>query len=203
MDFRSLTSLLLRLTGVLMIVGPAVSVPHTFVQLLMLASANGAADLTVVSLQTWLLTALAAAFPMIIGAFLLYFPATVANGIVAGITDDGAQDARYLTEIAFSILGLYFLATAMFDATYWCAKLRLYPALFEPLSTSRPQIPDRDFAGMVSTGVQFVAGLALLLHGCRLADIVRRLRSRLDAAHAQLSDQHDPDLPDPGQPARH
>jgi hypothetical protein len=191
MDYRSLTSLLLRLTGIIMMVGPAVWVPRAFLELLSLARAGGTVDLAAVNLQTWLLTAVAASFPMVIGLLLIYFPATVANRVIARDTDaagrhagvhgDVGQDLRHLEEVGFSILGLYFVATAMFDAVYWCAKLRLYPALFDEPYVRRVML-DREFAGIVATGAQFVAGLALLLSGRGVAGIVRRLRGPLVTA---------------------
>ncbi len=125
MDYISLTSLLLRLTGVVIMAASAVSVPGTFVSLYLRDVGGGG-----VNAETWLLTAIAATFPIVIGLLLIYFPARVANKLVAGdgeAADAQRLDAQHLEQIAFSILGLYFIAMAMFDAVYWCAKLRLYP----------------------------------------------------------------------------
>ncbi len=175
MDYKSLTSLLLRVTGVIMMVASAISVPHTFLSLY-LRDVGGSG----INAETWLLTAIAATFPIVIGLLLIYFPARVANRVVAGDGDTAdAQhlDAQHLEQIAFSILGLYFVAMAMSDAVYWYAKLRLYPVFFlESGLSSRPL--DRDFAGVVQTGVQFVIGMLLLLGGGRgLAALFRRLRT--------------------------
>lgn len=178
MDYRSLTSLLLRLTGVVIMAASAVSVPGTFVSLYLRDVGGGG-----VNAETWLLTAIAATFPIVIGLLLIYFPARVANKLVAGdgeAADAQRLDAQHLEQIAFSILGLYFIAMAMFDAVYWCAKRASTPFILVDLGLSarRPLLLlDRDFAGVVQTGVQFVIGVLLLFGGRGLANLLRRLRT--------------------------
>jgi hypothetical protein len=185
MDYKSLTSLLLRLTGVIMMVTSAIYVPVTFIGLAQLGLVFKYADRGVI-VETWLLTAVAATFPIVIGLLLIYFPARIANRIVysegeAADTPRLEQDAQRLEQIAFSILGLYFVAMAMFDGVYWYTKLRLYPFIFLDLGLSDHELflaHDVDFAGIVRTGTQFVAGMALLLGGGRgLANLFRRLRT--------------------------
>jgi hypothetical protein len=132
-DYKSLTSLLLRLTGIIIIVSSANYVPHTFLSLYL---RNASGD---VNAETWLLTAIAATFPIVIGLLLIYFPARVANRIVYGEgeaadTSRLERDAQRLEQIAFSVLGLYFVAMAMFDAIDLYARLRLYPLIFSPFS---------------------------------------------------------------------
>jgi hypothetical protein len=183
MDYKSLTSLLLRLTGVIMMVTSAIYVPHTFVNLVFRNPWNGDSG---VNVETWLLTAVAATFPIVIGLLLIYFPARIANRIVysggeAADTPRLEQDAQRLEQIAFSVLGLYFVAMAMFDGVYWYTKLRLYPVIFPDSGPSGHELflfHDYDFAGIVRTGTVFVAGMALLLGGGRgLANLFRRLRT--------------------------
>jgi hypothetical protein len=181
MDYKSLTSLLLRLTGVIMMVTSAIYVPHTFIRL-MFSNPDGS-----VNAETWLLTAVAATFPIVIGLLLIYFPARIANRIVYGEGEAAdtprlERDAQRLEQIAFSVLGLYFVATAMFDAIHLYARLRLYPLIFSSLSVGAsdgvPWLSGTDFANIAATFTQFAAGMILLLGGGRgLANLFRRLRT--------------------------
>jgi hypothetical protein len=66
----------------------------------------------------------------------------------------------------------------VFDAAYWYAKLRIHLLIFSPDLADRPvRQADGQFASIASTGVQFVAGIALLFGGRGLANIVHRLRT--------------------------
>jgi hypothetical protein len=170
MDYKSLTSLLLRLTGVIIMVLAVTATPRTFVGLF-LGNAGGGFNT-----ETWLLTTVASAFPILVGLLLIYFPATVANRIVPG--DGETADTRRLEQIAFSILGLYFVSMAAFDAVYWYAKLRLYSVIFPfGLNDRGPWLASNDFAGIASTCAQFVVGILLLIGGRGLANLFHRLRT--------------------------
>ena len=169
MDYKSLTLLLLRLTGVIIMVWAITAAPHTFVLLHLSAGVN-------TDSAPWLLTIVASALPILVGLLLVYFPGTIANKIVAPGTE--SIDILNLQQLAFSVLGLYFISLAVFDAVYWLAKLRIYFAVYSELNYGRPdRLLPNDFAGIASTCVQFVSGLVLLFGGRRLANLVHRLRS--------------------------
>jgi hypothetical protein len=174
MDYKSLTSLVLRLTGAVIIISAVTSTPQTFATLINLEYAAGV-DKTGVNI--WLLTVVASGLPILVGLLLIYFPASVANGIISGGAE--AADVRLLQQVAFSVLGLYFITVAAYDAVFWIAKLKIYSAIWDELDTyGQPFRPLRpDFAGLVATGAQFVAGIILLLSGRGLAHFVHRLRS--------------------------
>jgi hypothetical protein len=66
---------------------------------------------------------------------------------------------------------------AAYDAVYWWAKPRLYFAIYNELNFGRPdRLTNLDFAGLVATGAQFIAGVILLLGGRGLAILFQRLR---------------------------
>jgi hypothetical protein len=72
-------------------------------------------------------------------------------------------DTLLLQQVAFSVLGLYFVTVAAYDAVYWWAKLRIYFAVYNELNFGRPDsLRNEDFAGLASTGAQFIAGVVLL-----------------------------------------
>ena len=78
MDYRSLTSLMLRLAGVFIVVSAVTSAPQIFLGLLY----RGGAE----SVDIWPLAVAAFAtfaVPFLVGMFLIYFPATVANRMVS------------------------------------------------------------------------------------------------------------------------
>jgi len=92
--------------------------------------------------------------------------------------DGQTADDRRLEQIAFSILGLYFVSMAAFDAVYWYAKLRLYSVIFPfGLNDRGPWLANNDFAGIAATCAQFVVGILLLLGGRALANLFHRLRT--------------------------
>jgi hypothetical protein len=171
MDYKSLTSLVLRLTGVIIVVSSVTSTPRTFIGLIYLRGVEATGNM-----EIWLLAVVASAFPVLAGLLLIYFPATVANRMVSAGT--GTIDTLLLQQVAFSVLGLYFVTVAAYDAVYWWAKLRIYFAVYNELNFGRPDsLRNEDFAGLVSTGAQFIAGVILLFGGRGLANLFQRLRS--------------------------
>jgi hypothetical protein len=154
MDYKSLTMLSLRLTGVFIMVTVVTAVPNTFLSLY--SWANGAVGIAL------LLIATMAGFPILVGLFLIYYPGTIANRVVSG----GAEPAGalQLQQVAFSVLGLYFATHALIEGVYWVA---LLPSL---------TINVLDYARFASTAAMFVAGVLLLFGGRGLANFIHRLR---------------------------
>ena len=76
MDYRSLTLLMLRLTGVVVMVQAIIATPKTLA-ILFMKPAEASPDIS-----AWLLT-IASGFPILVGLFLIYFPGTIANRIMS------------------------------------------------------------------------------------------------------------------------
>jgi hypothetical protein len=183
MDYKSLTTLMLRLTGVIILASSLFHAPNTFGALI-LSTARADFDG-----WNWLLMSISAIVPILIGLLLVYFPATVANRIVSGGGE--TADPLGLEQIGFSIVGLYFVATAVFDAAYWYAKLRIHLLIFSPdLADRLVRQADGQFASIASTG----ASSSSPALPCCLADAASpisctgcgpRLRSPRRSAHAR------------------
>ncbi|HKD30374.1 MAG TPA: hypothetical protein VKC66_31260 [Xanthobacteraceae bacterium] len=107
MDYKSLTSLMLRLTGVIITVSAITAMPRTFINLHV---RNPPESPDVAAL---LLTIVASGLPILVGLLLIYFPATVANKIVSAVGE--SVDTLNLQQLAFSVLGLYFASLALFE----------------------------------------------------------------------------------------
>jgi hypothetical protein len=140
MDYKSLTLLSPRLTGVIILVVTVTAWPSTFVSLYILSNGVGwALPLTIV----------VSGFPILAGLLLIYFPGTIANRMISG----GAEITGPLPfqQVGFSVLGLYFLTTAAADAVYWIAALQFGM--------------NADFARLASTAVRLVAGTFLMFGG--------------------------------------
>jgi hypothetical protein len=181
MDYRSLSSLALRLAGVLIVVHGIAGIPDTFIDLYLFASR----EIPESALRSALLASLlAGALPLFLGLMLIYFPSVVANRVVPtdAIGREGSLAYQDLQALAFSVLGVYFIAMSLYDAVYWVAKARVYYMIMENAAGTFPNppalLPD-DFGGFVYAGVRFLGGVILLLGGRGLSGLLQRLRGRV------------------------
>ncbi|MBD9393270.1 hypothetical protein [Acidovorax sp. ACV01] len=175
MDHRSLSRLLLRIAGVVVVVATLTSVPKSIVTLVVAAGQ----DADVSPLMTAVVASLV---PLLIGLALIWLPGTVANWLVDDtVTDKSESDtAANLQAIALSVLGFYFVASALFDAVFWVARIRLYAAVIasnEAFAGMPPLMPD-DFGSMVATGAQAVVGVLLLLGSKGAGRLLSKARGR-------------------------
>lgn len=160
MDHHALSRLLLRIAGVVVIVATLTTVPKSIVALVVAAGQDANASP--------LLTAMIASLvPLLIGIALVWLPGTVANRLVDDTPTRNSQGdtSAGLQAVALSIVGFYFLASSLFDAVFWVARIKLYSAVIETSEAfaGAPAIMPDDFAGMVATVVQALAGILLLL----------------------------------------
>jgi hypothetical protein len=171
MDYRSLTSLMLRIAGVLILVELVTSAPHTIANLLHFGGKETA------PIDALALTSLALVLPLAIGLVLVYFPSTIASRIVRA--DHAGEEAKAVSEsllpVAIACLGVYFVSVSLYDEVYWLAKLRIYYVFEERHGNAIPLAPE-DFAGMVSAAFQFIIGLVLLLGSRGIGKLAIRLR---------------------------
>lgn len=175
MDHRALSRLLLRIAGVVVIVATLTSVPKSVVALVVAAGQD--ADVSP------LMTALLASFvPVLIGIALVWLPGSVANRLVDNTPtgSDSSEAVAHLHAIALSVLGFYFVATAIFDAAFWLARIKLYAAVIDgsEVFAGVPKVMPDDFAGMVATGLQALVGLVLVLGSKGAARLLSKARGR-------------------------
>ncbi|MFA6901487.1 MAG: hypothetical protein WC236_00220 [Gallionellaceae bacterium] len=174
MDHRSLSNLLIRLTGVIILLSSILEMPRTVVSLSTTIDQGDSLESAIV------MSALAVLLPSLIGLFLLWFPDTVTNRLLSRPESEAAVavDYKKLQQLAFCALGLYFISSALYDALYWFAKVKMYYSVFavELTYMKAPTLLPDDFAGIVSTALQFVIGIVLLLGGNGISTFVSKLR---------------------------
>ena len=175
MDHHALSRLLLRIAGVVVIVATLTSVPKSIVTLAVAAGQDA-------SVSPLLTAMIASLVPLLIGIALIWLPGTVANRLVDDTPASGDQGntAASLQAIALSAIGFYFVASALFDAVFWVARIKLYAAVIESNQAFEgvpPVMPD-DFAGMVATGVQALVGIVVLLCSKGVGRLLSKARGR-------------------------
>jgi hypothetical protein len=170
MDYRSITAMALRLSGVLILVNTVPSVP-SFVYGFVSddrASTGSAALLSMVSV----------AIPLIIALALIYFPSRVSKSL-QGVEPSAEQreSTARIGEIAFISLGIYLVASALFDSAYYVVKIwLLHRDAAEHDFQERVPLAYDTIAGLVSCGLQVVIGLVLMFSARGLYGLIRRLR---------------------------
>lgn len=124
-----------------------------------------------------ILSATAALFALTVAfaAVLWYFPLTIARKLLPSLRDTGAPlspEGLRVQEIATIVLGLWVLASALPDTSYWLT-LALFTsgAGYEAFSW----LPENK-ANVVATAVEIVIGLGLVLGARGLSNLLYRLR---------------------------
>ena len=175
MDHHALSRLLLRIAGVVVIVATLTAVPKSIVTLVVAAGQETNASPLITAI-------IASLVPLMIGMALVWLPGTVANRLVDSTPTGNSQvdAAASLQAVALSIIGFYFFASSLFDAVFWVARIKLYSAVMgssEAFAGAPAVMPD-DFAGMVATGVQALAGVLLLLGSKGVGRLLVKARGR-------------------------
>jgi hypothetical protein len=183
MDYRSLTALAIRLAGVLILVSGIAQIPNTFVNLYVYAGRDA---LSPAIFPIIFATITAASGPLIIGVLIIYFPSLVVNRVlnVDSLGPEGSVQYRDLQALAFSVLGLYFFSSGIFDAAYWIGKGRIYFHLVEAAALGFPRPPAMgpdEVGGLFAAGLQILAGLGLFFGGRGLVRLLQRARGTGDA----------------------
>lgn len=173
MDYRTITSLMLRIAGVLILVQLVLFFPREFISLIQWGGESANRQ------ELFVLLGLSLILPVVIGVMLIYFPSIVTNRIISA-KDEVESIAKFedLRPLAFSCMGLYFISSSLFDGIYWLAKLNIYYSAVakEQWIGSPPAIMPDDFAGIASTVFQLLIGLILLLGSKGINNLVTRLR---------------------------
>ncbi len=174
MDHRTLSNLIIRLAGLIVLINALLAIPGTIVEL----AGTPYPDQLI---GPAIFAGVAALLPLVAGLAMVWFPGTISNriiGVRGGEVID-SDDSLGLQQTAVSILGLYFIAVSLIDAVYWVARARLYALLVAapPVNLNAPALLREDFAGMVATAAQLLIGLGLVLGSRGLARLLARLRA--------------------------
>lgn len=175
MDHHALSRLLLRIAGVVVLVATLTAVPKSIVTLVVAAGQEANASPLITAI-------IASLVPLMIGMALVWLPGTVANRLVDSTSTGNSQvdAAASLQAVALSVIGFYFFASSLFDAVFWVARIKLYSAVMESSEAfaGAPAVMPDDFAGMVATGVQALAGVLLLLGSKGVGRVLVKARGR-------------------------
>ncbi|HZZ91012.1 MAG TPA: hypothetical protein VFE23_00515 [Usitatibacter sp.] len=166
MDMRGISAVLLKITGLVMVVMCIAQVPSYF----SLMTREG-------GWSFWQITGTAAMTlgPLTVaGLVLWFFPGTVANKIVSvGDAAQGSFDWRPLELIALTILGLYLIARGVVNLTFDVVVM----ALMLDQSPDFSSLPLSTIARMVAAGAELAIGFILCIRRRGVIRILERLRT--------------------------
>src|SRR5690349_8630333 len=108
MNYRAVTTLALRLTGVAVLVEILPSTSATIVALILRHSTSAR--------EALVLAAFSAVIPLLVGLALIWFPERLSSVMVgsAPVVEDDTNADR-LGEVAMIVVGVYLFATGIFD----------------------------------------------------------------------------------------
>jgi hypothetical protein len=160
MDYRSLTTVALRFTGIAVLINTISRAPATYLTIFR-GGQMSAREAMLVLLFTEML-------PLVIGLALIYFPARVGAAVfVSGPVPEQLEPnpdgpARRLGEIAAIVTGLYFFAAGCFDLIFSASKLWLdHAAIVRDNLSDVSWLPSRDVAALITAGFEILAGAIL------------------------------------------
>lgn len=182
MDYKALSTLALRISGVFILVNTISTVPRDFVAFI---SANaGANNVLEYSLnQVLLIHLFSVIIPVVIGLFLVFLPSKITNVLISEAEPQLSQktDFELFQQALLSAMGVYFIASACFDAAAIYARMRIFAAFvakdeFMQRAMSQPINP-HDFGAIAYTLVQFIAGILLVIGNKGLSHKLSKLRN--------------------------
>lgn len=175
MEHRALASLIIRIAGLLVIVSAITNAARSFGPFF--------DPTTVQKIGIGLLllsTLVSVGIPILLGLVLVYFPSAITTRVlrIEGLDAGGENDTRPLQRVAFATIGLWLTAYALIDAVYLYAKARLYFRILEEMAaySKPPPISPDDFGSLVSSGMQLIIGLWLLVGNRGIVNVLARLR---------------------------
>ena len=181
MDFRALSTLALRISGVFILVNTISTVPRDFIGFI--TTNAGANNVLEYSLNQILLIHLfSVIIPSVISLFLVFLPSKITNVLISETETQLSQKADFelFQQALLSALGVYFIASACFDAAGIFARVRIFAAFvakdeFMRNAMTQPIAP-QDFGAIAYTLVQFIAGILLVIGNKGLSHKLAKLR---------------------------
>lgn len=175
MDHKALSALLIKLAGAFIIINALTDFPRYFANVVSLGGND---------LPLWILLAggaLPLLVPLLAGVGMFMFPGMITNRLIHTPAEQESlvQATPRLEAAAFSVLGGYLVFRAIADAAYLFSKFKLYEKVIlqDPIYVGPNILPD-EFASFVTTGIEFLMGVSLLLGAKGLVRLKDRIRGR-------------------------
>lgn len=165
MDYREISKLFIKLTGLLIIAYSVVYLPYEIRSVLdPRPESVSIVQYIGVKIVPYLL-------PVILGGLLWFFPGTLTNTFVKGESQANGkgETLEKLEIVAVSVLGLYLLFKAISDLTYHISLISITGGL-------RPSTPVDQVALVISTILEFILAAILLLKAKGIVYLLTRLR---------------------------
>ena len=173
MDYRALAVLLIRVAGLVAIVS---ALNASAASLARLFDPKGLAEVGSLWLATVVIVPVV--LPLVLGLVMIYFPATIVSGVlrIDGFDNVSESNIQPLQRVAFSAFGLYLIVYSVLDSMFIYSRVRLYHMLIDsqPVSVKMPPLLPDDFAGLVTTAIQFVLGICILFGNRGLSNVIAR-----------------------------
>ena len=180
MEHRALAALVLRLTGLVVLVITITNVATNFVAYFYPSPTRDDVGVGLIALSI----VISVLVPLLIALALIYFPSTVLTKVlrVPGLEGLADSDILPLQRVAFAAIGLWFMLDGITDAVYVASQTRWYFSIDEALRSLpspgfKPALSAHEFAAYVVAAIRVILGLALLLGNRALANLLARLRA--------------------------
>jgi len=173
MESKTLSNLIIRLTGLCLIVATLQVLPIRLSHAITIAT-----QFEHHSLAEYIPLAGALAVSLI-GIALIRFPAVIASKVlgIAASDDQTALPGDTLERVALSVLGAYLFVNGIADLSYTLCKVFLYNHLDRQMQFGdATRFMSSDIGGIASSIVQTIAGSVLSLRSRGLVALLRSLR---------------------------
>lgn len=175
MDYKDLTSLLVRLAGLVMVVLTVADLPNWI--------PPGMALLRKKSfLECIFVVGVPLIIPLLVGASLAFFPRSIANKIIRAdnLPPEPAGILPQLEQVAFGVLGMYLLFRGLSDMVFHLSEMLFLQrqASMAHVKITEPILTPTKFGYLVATVGEIVFAVWLLVGTKGVLGVVRRLRSQ-------------------------
>jgi hypothetical protein len=161
---RSLVALILKTAGLLLIINTLIWLPDRVAGYMFGAERSPYLFVGLVLLPL--------AVPLIAGALLFWFPATVAGAVSGPQPAPGSDLERMLQAVIFAGIGLWVTLQGVLDVAYYVA-LHTY---VQDEFAARPLDDPVNRAGLISSVLSLILGVVLLLSARGLSALIARIR---------------------------
>lgn len=175
MDYKDLTSLFIRVTGLVIIVLTVADLPNWIPSGMALLMKKSYLECTFV-------IGVPLTIPLLVGASLFFFPRTITNKIVRidGLSQDTAGLLPQLEQLAFGVLGAYLLFRAFSDVVFQLSEMLFlqWRVSMGRSMISEPILTPTKFGNLAATGGQIAFAVWLLAGTNGFLAVVRKLRGQ-------------------------